>query len=304
MLKIGITGVNGFVGSSLYTYLKKQNYDVVGFSRRKDDSRYTYWDISKGPYKTDISLHIIIHCAGTVDDWAPYEECYANNCVGTKNVLDSFPHLQKFIYISSCSVYDPKDITVSIDESSLCGNFLNGYSRSKYETEQIIVHHSSPSQKIIIRPHVIYGEGDTKIIPRLLRAHRFNRFIVLGDGTNSLSVTHIDNLCQAVEKSTGLSSTHTKEIFIVTDKEPVTVRHLVGHVQKKFGIHAKNLYVNKKIASYIGVVFETLYRIVGSKTPPLISSYVVHQMTSHHNLSIRKAQIMLKYTPTKSYLDL
>lgn len=303
MLKIGITGVNGFVGSSLYIYLKKQHYDVVGFSRRKSDREFTYWDISKGTLETPVQVDILIHCAGTVDDWTPYKECYVNNCIGTENALNTFPALQKFIYISSCSVYDTEDLNYSIDETSSCGNYLNGYSQSKYEAEQTVLNHASKSQKIILRPHVIYGAMDKKIIPRLLRAHRFNRFIILGKGSNTISITHIDNLCLAIKDSIETEEEFKSEIFNVADMEPVKINILMNHVKKKFNIQAKNFYVPKKIAFLMGSTFEEVFRLLRIKKAPFISKYIVHQMTSDHFISINKAKNMLKYNPTKSFVD-
>lgn len=303
MLKVGITGVDGFVGSSLYGYLKKHHYDVVGFSRRENNGEFIYWDIAKGTLNNPIQLDVLVHCAGTVDDWSPYKECYTNNCKGTENTLNSFSFLQKFIYISSCSVYDTKDFNYSIHETSPCGNFLNGYSQSKYEAEQIILNHASKSQKIVLRPHVIYGVMDKKIIPRLLRAHRFNRFIILGDGGNTISITHIDNLCLAIKNSIETQEGFKLEVFNVADLEPVKINTLMNHVKKKFNIRVKNFYVPTKIAFLIGFIFEKIFKFLHIKKAPFISKYIVHQMTSNHCISVNKAKNMLKYTPTKSFVD-
>lgn len=300
MLKIGITGVHGFVGSSLYVYLKDRGYDVTGFSRRKDDSEYLYWDIAKGPLKSPPHLDVIVHCAGTVDDWATHEECYVNNCKGTQDVIDSFPQLKKCIYISSCSVYDSQDASKLIDERSPCGNFLNGYSQSKYEAEQIVLNHTSKFQKIILRPHVIYGKLDKKIIPRLLKAHKFSRFIVIGKGKNTISITHIDNLCLAIKNSIEIHFDNDKEIFNITDKDALTMDELITHVKQKFSIEAKNLYIPRPVAYGIGFVCEMIFRILKIKRAPLITRYIVHQMSSDHAISIKKANTMLQYVPSAS----
>lgn len=303
MLKVGITGIDGFVGSSLYNYLKRNHYDVIGFSRRKNNKEFIYWDISKGLLDNTIQLDVLVHCAGTVDDWSPYKECYPNNCVGTKNVLNSFPLLQKFIYISSCSVYDSKDRSYTVNETSPCGNFLNGYSQSKYEAEQIVLNHTTKSQKIVLRPHVIYGAMDKKIIPRLLRAHRFNRFIILGTGNNTISITHIDNLCLAIKNGIETKEEFRSEIFNITDMDPVKVNVLMSYIKKRFNIQAKNFYIPTKIAFLIGFIFEKVFKLLHIKKAPFLSKYIVHQMTFSHCISINKAKNMLKYNPTKSFVD-
>ena len=56
---------------------------------------------------------------------------------------------------------------------------------------------------VILRPHAVYGPGDTTLLPRLLHARRLGRLIAVGDGRNRISLTHVDNLVQAVIRGTG-----------------------------------------------------------------------------------------------------
>ena len=50
------------------------------------------------------------------------------------------------------------------------------------------------TSKIILRPHIIYGPGDTTIGPRIKNGIKFGYFPVPGNGKNRISLTHVENL--------------------------------------------------------------------------------------------------------------
>jgi nucleoside-diphosphate-sugar epimerase len=305
--KIGITGVTGFVGSELSKFLQKRGYDVIEFTHNKKYSSKSkvFWDITK-PFDNIVpDIDIVVHCAGIVDDWSSYEVCSPVNVQGTKNVLDISNNTLKFIYISSFSVYDPTmNIQVSIDENYPCGNFLNGYSKSKYEAEQIVLNHTSSCEKIILRPHVIYGKNEKKIIPRLLKADRLSKFIVMGSAEHYISITHIENLCHAIELIINYKSSLNHEIFNISDAKPVLMRKLIQHIKYRYNIKSANLYVPIFILHPITSVLEIVYKIFNIQFPPFVTKYILYQLTKEHILNISKIKNMLNYKPQKQYTDI
>jgi len=306
MKTIIVTGAQGFVGNAVCKSLSHAGYRVVPVVRKNASNLKDaiVWDITE-PYKgSHIRADYVVHCAGLVDDWASYKATHKVNVEGTKNILDASPDIDTLIYISSASVYDPANKEFLIAETSTAGkNLLNAYSRTKYEAEQEILNHISRSSKIILRPHVIYGDGDKKIVPRLLQAHRFGKFLVLGNGDNHISITHIDNLCLAIKNCIDTQLSSGDHIFNIADANPVKIVNLIEHIKQKYIVKARNLYIPTGVAYSIGFILEMVYALFFSKTAPLITRYVVHQMTSNHALSIEKAVNVLKYKPVKSFVD-
>jgi nucleoside-diphosphate-sugar epimerase len=238
-----------------------------------------------------------------VDDGAGYREAWRTNVLGTKHVLDAFPDA-RFLYVSSASVYDPQNREFLITEESSAGTHLqNAYSRTKYEAERLVLESSRPSGALIMRPHVIYGPGDRKIIPRLLRAHRFGRFLVLGNGTNHISVTHIDNLSDALLLAATATFPVVPQVVNIVDAEPVRIETLLAHVKSVHGISVKNLYIGTVLPYIAGLALEAVHAILRSKNPPFISRYLTHQMTSDHDISSEKARRLIGYAPIKSFTD-
>ena len=94
MKKILITGSSGYIGSSLYLYLKKK-YKVIGL----DKKNYKYIKTSKINLLSIIKLNkfiktvkpnIVIHLAAQslVDEKINNKKYYENNVIATKNLIN------------------------------------------------------------------------------------------------------------------------------------------------------------------------------------------------------------------------
>jgi nucleoside-diphosphate-sugar epimerase len=295
---IGVTGATGFVGGFISGYLEARGYQVIRFGR-KERENIIRWDIAKAPYEKELTLDAIVHCAASVDDWARYEDSYATNVIGTRNVLASFPDVPTFIYISSGSVYDPFCRTAVIsEEMCMGGRPLNAYSATKLLGEKEVLSSSIPS-KIVLRPHIIYGPGDATVGPRFKRATRSGYFFVPGNGKNRISFTHVENLALAVEASLALSKVGGS-IYNITDAEPVMLEEALAAVRTLNHMHFKEVHIPRALCFAIGGIAEGIYSLTGAKHAPLLTRYLVQQMASDHVLDISKAQEELKYHPTKT----
>jgi nucleoside-diphosphate-sugar epimerase len=299
MKTIAVTGATGFVGRHLVTALAKEGYSVVAFGRRNLNG-HMYWDITEGPLQNPPQVDAIVHCAAHVDDWAGYAESHKGNVLGTKNVLQSFPNTPLFIHVSSASVYDPFVTARVLTEESPCGNFLNAYSKTKREAE-LLVSAAPNKYRIILRPHIIYGPGDTTVLPRILAARRFGRFMVVGDGKNKISVTYVENLVHAVSQALKSKLTDGCEIFNVADESQDTVDDLINALRDTLSIREKILHIPRAPAYAVGALEESVYRLLRSKKPPLLTRYAIAQMAYGHALDISKIKRFLHYTPIWNY---
>jgi nucleoside-diphosphate-sugar epimerase len=304
MKKIAITGASGFVGSNLAHYLMAKGYQVAGYGRRanpfeKAKIEYLQWDITREPHQNEIGFEAVIHCAGSVTDWGKYQDLYAVNVEGTKRVLAAFPNAKLFIHISTASVYDPKKPKHFVKESEpYPARYLNAYAATKMLAEKIVQESTHPN-RVIVRPHIIYGNGDTTVLPRLMKARRFGKFLVIGNGKNNLSLTYIENFCRAIELM--LDKHFGFEIFNISDAKTDTVNNILAEFRKNFGITEEVLYLNKKIAVGAGTALEKIYQLLNLAKPPLITPYIVAQMAQEYTLDISKAQTRLGYEPLFTY---
>ena len=85
-----------------------------------------------------------------------------------------------------------------VDETCPCRP-QGPYAESKYQGEQLTTQAlaGSPTELVILRPATVYGEGDRGNVMRLIRAIHRNRFLWIGDGRNSKSLIHRDDVAEA-----------------------------------------------------------------------------------------------------------
>ena len=58
-------------------------------------------------------------------------------------------------------------------------------------------HEPGKLQALALRPLLVWGEGDTHLLPRVIRRHKEGKLKIVGDGNNQVDLTHVDNVCQA-----------------------------------------------------------------------------------------------------------
>jgi dTDP-4-dehydrorhamnose reductase len=161
-MKVLVTGVNGMLGRSVAkALLHSPEYNVAGLARNKQQEigniSYHYLDLTNlaGLEKMigEISPDAIIHCAANVNvnDCDVHKEYAYNLHVKVSEVLSTCKTANKFVYISTDSVYDGKN-----------GNFketdapspVNYYAQTKLEGEQAVL---GNSKNAVIARTNIYG---------------------------------------------------------------------------------------------------------------------------------------------------
>jgi 2-alkyl-3-oxoalkanoate reductase len=262
---------------------------------------YTRWDITAKDYICDEEIAAVVHCAGSVSDWGAFRDMYRVNVEGTCNVLKAFPKAKLFVQISSASVYDPAKAKYFVKETEpYPAKYMNAYAQTKMLAE-LAVKESEHPNKVILRPHIIYGAGDTTVLPRLLRARRFGKFLIIGNGENNLSLTFVENLCYAIELLIGKSFGF--EIFNIADAKTDSVNNILQSFKNALGIKEETLHINRQVALAIGKNLERIYKTLQITKPPLITPYIVAQMAQEYTLDIAKAKNYFGYDPPYIYED-
>jgi len=300
---IAITGATGFVGSTLVDVLGKESrYELHAFGRRdwrnKYVATYTKWDITAGPLGREESppVDILIHCAGSVSDWGTDAEMYTANVAGTQNVLQSFAKARQCIFISTASVYDPRSSKCNLrEDASLPQRYFNSYAASKAAAEREALQSKIPFVSVL-RPHAVYGKGDTKILPRLLSARRAGRQIIIGNGRHDVSLTAVENLAEAVRCA--IEHPQEREIFNIADGKRYQLLSVIDLILREAHYPKKYIHVPVSLAYILAVMSEGIYKGFQIHKPPLLTRYVFSQLTEEYTLDISKAQRMLNYQPT------
>lgn len=273
VIRVGITGVSGFVGSNLSRYLEQRGIEVVDLKLRSG-------------YKTEYlnGLSAIIHLVGKAHDLkgkAELDEYIAVNTTLTANLYTDFlsSEVPVFCYISSVKavVDHPSEIVTE----TMLATPTTSYGISKQRAENFILSQKPVEAKrtYILRPCMIHGPGNkgnlnllyqfvSKGIPYPLAAFR-----------NQRSFLTIENLCFVIDqliKRTDIPS----GVYHVADSEPVSTNELIRLIGETLG--------RKPIMLSVPQIFVKTFCRIGDVLRLRLNSHVLHKLTEDYTVSNEK----------------
>lgn len=229
--KILVTGASGFIGGHICDYLHRLGYEVLGWGRRKippdwwnSDIFYQSVDLlSEIPRLSNI--YTIVHVAGLADDRSSFNKLLDINVRGLNNLIRVIPEHCGFIFISSASVY-PLDREVHKEQRRISPeDNISFYGKSKHLAEQLLQKESHRcTYNTILRPRAVYGPRDTTLLPRLTKLLKGNTIYFPGDGAATMSLTHVFNLCEAVQLSLEKKA---NGIFNIADNRTYVIKQVL-----------------------------------------------------------------------------
>lgn len=233
MKNILISGVTGFVGKNLKTYLAS-DYKIYGLSRNslENFSTYSYDNVSN---LLNGSL-TFVHLAGKAHDLkktSKEAEYFEVNYELTKTLFDQFlvSSCETFIYLSSV-----KAVADSINGSLVeeyQPNPSTAYGRSKLAAESYIIAKVIPLNKrvYILRPCMIHGPGNKGNLNLLYKMISKGLPYPLGSFDNKRSFLSIENLCFVISELLQRDDIPSG-VYNVADDEALSTNDLIRLIGK------------------------------------------------------------------------
>ncbi len=286
-----MTGATGFVGGAVCRAAAAAGWQVTAFGRRAaadpghvGGASYRAWDIGAAKLADPPDVDAVVHCAASATDTGVAREVWRTTLLGTHHVLASFPD-RRIVHISSGSVYDPYRPTVRAKEHEApVGRYLNAYAAAKAAAEQLVV--AIAPEAIVLRPHAVYGPGDTTLLPRLLENVRGNRLLVPGTGKVLVSMTQVDGLARACLLAAA-AGTVRSGVFNIADSAPVTIDWALRGLLASAGVPVRPAYVPAGLLTPLAWVFPR----------GRLNRYVISQFAVERSLDISAAIERLGHEP-------
>ncbi len=291
-MKLIITGSTGSAGAYLTRYFAEKGHEIIATGQIKTPpanllkyATYIQSDITNN-YELP-SADACIHTAAYSDDKTRLSNLLPVNEGGTLNTLKAAKKCDKFIHISSSSVYLPNGTPLAEDMAGKQNNNrLSPYGLSKLLAEKVLIDNFKNEACFILRPRAHYGVGDKVILPRLLKLVKNEKLVCPGKMNIKISLTHYKNLAHAVECCLNSDKKGVHIYNVCDDKTYIMIDFI-----KKL---TSSLFQKKLPTKHIPVLalkLLALFRINGI-TPLLVRSF-----TRDMVLDINKIKNELGYAP-------
>jgi nucleoside-diphosphate-sugar epimerase len=313
-----VTGGGGFVGLGIVKALRAMDIQVSVIGRHhypqveEVGGVCLVGDIRDAPFVKSafVGADTVFHVAAKAGVWGSWEEYFGINVTGTENVIDAcrHNHIQRLVYTSTPSVVFNRGHLCGVDETTpYATEVLCHYARSKIMAEILVLETNDQLlSTTAIRPHLVWGPGDTNLIPRLLERAKSKQLKIVGDSTNMVDIAYIDNVVDAHIKAAlnlELYGTAAGQAFFISQGEPV---NLWGWINELFMALDRPLIrssVSFKTAFRVGSILEHLYTLFRIKNEPKMTRFIAEQMAKSHWFSVKKAQDILKWQPEVSTIE-
>ncbi|MDA7695795.1 NAD-dependent epimerase/dehydratase family protein [Gammaproteobacteria bacterium] len=279
---ISIVGGYGFVGTRLSELLMSNQSEHRVFDNKADINSHDYLDVEDlTSLKSLKNSSVIINLAAVHrDDIRPLSRYDDVNIGGAINICKCAEKydIKKIIFTSSVAIYGlaPKN-TLEDGEP----NYINDYGRTKYEAEQIYKawQAKDPENRslVIIRPTVIFGEGNRGNVYNLLNQINKKRFVMIGSGNNFKSMAYVENVAAFIKHSIDFKK--GVHIYNYIDKPDFNMNSLVRVVRKTlFSKNNTGIRIPLFLGLLIGYAADFISSIFNIKLP--VSSIRVKKFVS------------------------
>ena len=272
MKKTLIIGGSGFIGSRLIDILDKSY--VINFDKNKSFRHDNITFIGNILNKDDLEDvfkknigQVILLAAEHRDDVNPTSLYYDVNVDGTQNVLDlmSKNKVNKILFTSSVAVYGLNK--KNPDEKHPLEPF-HDYGKSKMLAEELILKWYKTDKKriaTIIRPVVVFGEGNRGNVYNLFKQIYNNSFLMIGSGNNKKSMAYVGNLASFINKRMIHQAGH--EIFNYADKPDLSMNELVYLCERKLNTRIPKVRIPYLLGIIGSSVIDFIFLVFGKKSP-------------------------------------
>jgi nucleoside-diphosphate-sugar epimerase len=156
-------------------------------------------------------------------------------------------------------------------------------------------------ETVVVRPRLVWGRGDTTIMPSLVKAIEAGRFAWIGGGRHRTSTTHVDNTVHGLVL--GAEKGQPGGVYFVTDGEPVVFREFITELVATQGVEAPDRNMPAPLAGAAAVASEGIWRALRLKSTPPITRLAVWLSSQECTIDISRARSELGYNPVRTIAD-
>jgi nucleoside-diphosphate-sugar epimerase len=246
----------------------------------------------------------IVHGAAKVGVVGSWEEYRSINVDGTANVLDAAlgAGVSRLVHVSTPSVAHTGTAIVGAGaEPAVTGRAGAFYAESKARAERLVLGvHRPDLPLVVIRPHLVWGPGDTQLVGRIVARARAGRLALVGTGAALVDTTYVDNgvaaLVAALDAATPGAPCLGRP-YVIANGEPRPIRDLVVGICRAAGLDPSPRHIPLRVAVAVGTVVEHVWTYRTKAGEPPLTRFLAEQLGTAHWFDPRPARDDLGYEP-------
>ena len=311
-MKILVTGCGGFLGSEIVRQLLARGDEVVGVSRGhypdlvQRGMSHRRGDLTEAAFLRDAvrDVDAVIHTAAKAGVWGKWQQFYRINTQATRRIISACQQssIATLVYTSSPSVTFNGEDQSGVDETTpYPDRWLCAYPHTKAMAEQSVLaaHRPGVLHTCALRPHLIWGNGDPHLLPRVVKRARRGRLRIVGDGQNRIDTVHVVNAASAHLDAVDAMQSNTQDAggraYFITQDEPVNCWQWIGQICELAGVSPPTRRIGYRTAYRLGATLEAIYGVTGRTNEPPMTRFVAGQLAKDHYFDISSAKQRLGY---------
>lgn len=310
-----VTGGGGFLGRYIVEQLLERGDHVTVFARGDyPELAEKGATLIRGDLQDQQAIHTachgmeaVFHAAARAGIWGTWDSFYQPNVVGTEHVIAACraQNVPKLIFTSSPSVvFDNRSHEHSDESRPYPQQYENFYSHTKALAEQAVLQaNSAELLTVSLRPHLIWGPRDPHLLPRLIARARAGQLMQVGEGDNLVDITYVEDAARAhllAADALEPGSPAAGSIYFISQDEPVNLWKWTHALLRKLDIPPIKRQISLTTARRIGIVMETIYRLLRLPGEPRMTRFLASELALSHYYDISNAKRDFGYQPQYS----
>jgi nucleoside-diphosphate-sugar epimerase len=307
-----VTGASGLLGGAVARVLVARGEDVRTLQRRPSGIAGAS-DVAGSVTDPDAvrraveGVDAVVHLAARVSLAGPREEFDAVNIGGTTTLLDAAERagVRRFVQVSSPSVAHAGASLVGVGAEPADPAHARGdYARTKAAAELLALDRdrgaSGGIAVVAVRPHLVWGPGDTQLVERVLDRAARGRLPLLDRGAALIDTTYVDNAADGIVAALDRAEAVHGRAYVLTNGEPRTVADLLTGICRAGGVRPPAWRVPARLARTAGGVVEAVWRLRPGTDEPPMTRFLAEQLSTAHWFDQRATREDLRWRPAVS----
>ncbi|HEY2600593.1 MAG TPA: NAD-dependent epimerase/dehydratase family protein [Thermoleophilaceae bacterium] len=312
MATVFVTGGSGFIGQRLVRRLVDEG-NVVFALARSDRSGELLEELGALPMPGNLAdvdslaaaakeCELAFHAAAEVVEWGPRWRFEKTNVDGTARVIAACREagVRRLVHVSTEAVLLAGEPLVNVDETApLRPDSKAPYCSTKAKAEQLVRDANRDGlETVCVRPRLVWGAGDTTVLPGLVDTIEAGKFAWIGGGEHLTDTTHVDNVVEGLLLAARRGTPGS--VYFVTDGEPMVFRDFVTRLVGTQGVMPPDRSVPVAPAMRGAAMGETLWRVLHLPGSPPLTRMAVWLSSLEATINIALARAELDYEPVRT----